>query len=99
MATISVTGNSKQNIVKQHPVLSVFILSFAISWVAVALLQWLAIDAGLSDFAELNRMAETTFELGSIRLFQEINSPNIERDWFNAHKPFRQSSQTVKAFF
>jgi len=48
---------------KRFPVLTFFVLAFMISWVAVLILQWTAVQSGLADFSDLMAVAETTFNL------------------------------------
>ena len=51
---------------KRKPVLAFFFLAYLISWSAVLALHLIARNAGLESFADLIRMAETTFTLGTI---------------------------------
>jgi membrane protease YdiL (CAAX protease family) len=51
---------------KRFPVLTYFVLAFTISWLAVLGLHLIALRAGLANFSELMRMAETTFTLRTI---------------------------------
>ena len=51
---------------KRQPVLTYFILTYTISWLAALALHLIALQAGLEDFGDLMHMAETTFALGTI---------------------------------
>jgi membrane protease YdiL (CAAX protease family) len=50
----------------RFPVLTYFVLAYAISWLAALALHLIALQAGLENFNDLMRMAETTFSLGTI---------------------------------
>ena len=48
---------------KRYPILTYFILTFAISWFAALALHLIARNAGLTDFSDVMAMAETSFSL------------------------------------
>ncbi|MEE8521613.1 MAG: CPBP family intramembrane glutamic endopeptidase [Gemmatimonadota bacterium] len=60
------SSNSRSNDAAFRSVILFFVLSYVISWGAALVLHVIARQAGLAHFGSLMRMAESTFDLGSV---------------------------------